>query len=257
MKNSSLVVVGSGIKFFSHLTTETKTYITQSDKVLYLVNEPAIEEWIHLTNSNSESLENIYRSYSLRLHSYRAITHQILSEVKKNQRVCVVIYGHPTIMVQPALEAAIQAKKEGIDVLVLPGVSAEDCLFVDLMINPGSSGWQSFEATDLLIHQRSIDNRSHLILWQAGLIGELGIPKPENNNRAINVLLDYLLKYYALTDEMIVYEASQYPGFKPKIANLYIGDLCNTIISRTSLLYIPPNTSSTTDESTLRELGIN
>jgi hypothetical protein len=46
MTYSSLVVVGSSIKFISHLTTEAKTYIEQSNKVLYLVNEPAIKEWV-------------------------------------------------------------------------------------------------------------------------------------------------------------------------------------------------------------------
>ncbi len=54
-KSSSLVVVGSGIKFLSHLTTEAKTYIENSSKVLYLVNEPAIALWINEKNNNSES----------------------------------------------------------------------------------------------------------------------------------------------------------------------------------------------------------
>lgn len=35
---ASLILVGSGIKFISHLTTEAKAYIQHSSKVLYLVN---------------------------------------------------------------------------------------------------------------------------------------------------------------------------------------------------------------------------
>ena len=54
MKSGSLVLVGSGIKFVSHITNEAKASIEQADKVLYLVNEPAIGEWIRRTNSNSE-----------------------------------------------------------------------------------------------------------------------------------------------------------------------------------------------------------
>ncbi len=35
---NKLVIVGSGIKFMSHLTIEVKAHIEQADKVLYLIN---------------------------------------------------------------------------------------------------------------------------------------------------------------------------------------------------------------------------
>ena len=63
-KNESLTLVGSGIKSLSHLTMEAKTYITQSEKVLYLVNEPAMKEWIQGANKNTESLDYLYFKYS-------------------------------------------------------------------------------------------------------------------------------------------------------------------------------------------------
>ena len=53
-KKPSLVVVGSGIKFMSHLTIEAKSYIEQSDKVLYLVNDPLMKKWIQ--DSNTQNL---------------------------------------------------------------------------------------------------------------------------------------------------------------------------------------------------------
>lgn len=90
MKNASLVVVGSGIKFLSHLTIESKAYIEQSDKVLYLVNEPAMKEWIQKINLHSESLDPFYTQYSLRSDCYRAITNHILQTLRKIQHVCVV-----------------------------------------------------------------------------------------------------------------------------------------------------------------------
>jgi len=37
MIESSLIVVGVGIKFISHLSVEAKAYISQSDRVLYLI----------------------------------------------------------------------------------------------------------------------------------------------------------------------------------------------------------------------------
>src|SRR3990167_3227259 len=157
MQDTSLTVVGAGIKFLSHITVEAKAYIEQSQKLLYLVNNPVLKEWLKKTNPNAESLDELYQKYPLRLHCYRAITEYILETVRKRQHVCVVLYGHPSVFAQPALDAVIQAKKEGLDARILPGISAEDCLFADLMIDPGRFGCQSFEASDFLVHERQWD----------------------------------------------------------------------------------------------------
>jgi hypothetical protein len=41
-----------------------------------------------------------------------------------------------------------RSSTDGFDAVMLPGISAEDCLFADLGIDPGMIGCQSFEATD-------------------------------------------------------------------------------------------------------------
>jgi len=257
MNNTSLVVVGSGIKFLSHLTEEAKAYITQSDKVLYLLNEPVMKEWIQSVNSNAESLDGIYVASTLRSHSYRAITEYILAEVRKNQHVCVVIYGHPTIFAQPALQAVIQAKQEGFDARVLPGISSEDCLFADLLIDPGLCGCQSFEATDFLIRQREFSVTSHLILWQVGTVGILSHPEETfDNANGIDLLLSYLKQFYSLEHEVVLYEAAQYPFFLPKIERFSLSRLHEIKISRISTLYIPPSRVAGLNQSMLSALGI-
>jgi len=39
---------------------------------------------------------------------------------------------------------------------MLPGISAEDCLFADIGVDPGIYGCQSFEATDLFVNESLI-----------------------------------------------------------------------------------------------------
>src|SRR3990167_6833486 len=119
----------------SHLTHEAKIYIEQSDKVLYLVNEPAMKEWICKSNVNSESLDGLYFKYPLRSQCYKAIADYVLEVLRTNINVCVVLYGHPLVFAQPAMMAVIKARKEGYPVKVLPGISAEDCLFADLLVD--------------------------------------------------------------------------------------------------------------------------
>lgn len=237
--SASLTVVGTGIKFLAHLTTEAKAYIQNSEKVLYLVNEPACKEWIIKNNKNAESLDQIYFKFEHRALAYDAITKYILENLKSDIHLCVVMYGHPTVFAQPALEAAKIAKNSGYETKILPGISAEACLFADLMIDPGSCGCQSYEATHFLQTQKPIHIGSHLILWQIGMIGEVGL-KPPTNKEKINELKNYLLKQYPAKHEVYIYEAAQYPGFPPRIEPCALEVIDRLAFTTISTLYVPP-----------------
>ena len=54
---------------------------------------------------------------------------------------------------------------------MLPGISAEDCLFADLGVDPAEAGCQSYEATRFLERRPAIEPRAALILWQIGVVG--------------------------------------------------------------------------------------
>jgi precorrin-6B methylase 1 len=73
-----LIVVGSGIKSVAHLTEETKKIIQNSDKVLYLVNEEFLKQWIVRESKNAESLEPIYFNSTKRVDAYANITSEIV-----------------------------------------------------------------------------------------------------------------------------------------------------------------------------------
>ncbi len=254
---ASLVVVGSGIKFISHLTVEAKAHIEKADTVLYLVNEPLTKKWIESIHPHAESLDYLYSQFPLRLHNYQAITDYILKVVKQQKQVCVVFYGHPTVFSKPALDAVIQAKQLGIHACVLPGISAEDCLFADLLINPGSCGCLSFEATDLLIHRRKIDPTSHVIIWQVDVVGCLGLSKAHGYRKEnLSLLVSYLTQYYSSDHKATLYVAAQYPGFDPYIEHIEIARLPEMDIPSLSTLYIPPTHEAHYDEAMLVSLRL-
>lgn len=257
--SASLVIVGSGIKFLSHLTIEARAYIYNSAKVLYLVNDPAMKEWIIENNKNSESLDHIYNQHHLRKTSYQAITDYILHTLRRNLHVCVVIYGHPTFLAQPTLEAIIQARKEGFYAIALPGISAEACLYADLLIDPGTCGSQSFEATDFLLRKRKFDASSHLILYQVCHLGIIShdAPQKEHTVKAMHLLLKYLLNFYALNHKVFIYEAAQYPSFDPRIEQIDLGFLPEASLTPLTTLYIPPAYKAASDKHLLEVFRIN
>jgi tetrapyrrole methylase family protein/MazG family protein len=255
MKKSSLTVVGTGIKFLSQMTLEARTYIEKSEKVLFLVNDPALKQWIMNTNINSESLDDIYFGHEMRLDSYSAITNYILEHLLQPKHLCVVLYGHPAVFSKPALDAVIQAQAQGYDAKILPGISAEDCLFADLLIDPGTYGCQSFEATDFLLYHRKFDPNSHLILWQPDVIGIQDHHKL-NDKVGIALLSEHLHKFYPQDHEVIVYEAAQYPGLQANIYKTQLNELVTAPLSPICTLYVKPLCKSKYDESYAMRLGL-
>lgn len=253
--NKKLSLVGSGIKAISHITKETEAHIKNANLVLYLVNDPLMDKWIQTYARNAQSLEQVYFDEKNRIDAYSKITDLIIACTKENPFVCVVIYGHPTIFAIPGLRAIKIAKERGIQTMILPGISAEDCLYADLMIDPGSCGCYSVEATDLLVFKRNIDVSSHLIIWQIGLIGNLGHERCINQ-KALKRLINYLTEYYPLGHDVVLYESSLYPDMSPKIVNCSLEAIPSMELSSITTLYIPPLVEKKADPEVLGFLGL-
>lgn len=254
-KDRSLVIVGTGIKFYSHLTSEAITHIKSADIVLYSLNEPLMQEWVKTNSNNAVSLDEVIVQSNLRKDTYADMTDYIVNSVQQKQHVCVVFYGHPTVFAQAALDAARKVKNDGYLAKILPGISAEDCLYADLFIDPGSCGCISYEATDMILRQRVIDPASHVIVWQPGMTGNLSHLQRDNLG-AINLLQEYLMKYYGPSQDVISYEAALYPHAEAKIEKLHLYNLKNVKLTNLTTLYIPPMLQRKTNQDALMKLEI-
>jgi uncharacterized protein YabN with tetrapyrrole methylase and pyrophosphatase domain len=258
-KKGSLRIVGSGFQAVLHLTFESKMIIERSDKVLYLVNDPVSELWIKKMNPNSESLKALYLGGKCRADTYKEMTELTLRYVREGLNVCVVYYGHPGVFVTPSHESIKLARAEGFNARMLPGISAEDCLFADLGIDPGTRGCQSFEATDFLLNRRKFDTGSHLILWQIGGIGDFTYDPDRDNKRSLTIMVDFLEKYYDQQHEAYIYQAAEYAICKPIIQHLPLSKLATEgLVNYASTLYVPPKTSYVAkgDYNMAHKLGI-
>jgi len=130
---------------------------------------------------------------------------------------CLACYGHPGVFVYPSHEAIRRARAEGYEARMLPGISAEDCLFADLGVDPGISGCQSYEATDFMANARRIDPTSSVILWQIGVVGDATFKRHGYDLSAFPLLIERLLEYYPPTHVTYLYEAAIFPGCEPVI----------------------------------------
>lgn len=245
-----LIITGSGIKFYSHLTNETQSAIQSADYVLYLLNEPAIKQWVVKNNKNTQSLDEVYYNAPTRQKAYANMKTAILQALESYQNVCFFLYGHPGVYssVTQSLTQAL-ANRHDITVQVLPGISALDCLFADLNIDPACGGIQSFEATEFLLTNQTISLNTPLFLWQIGVIG---LMHPLNQQAiaeknadkvyqtALALLKTRLLKHYPASHPLIFYTAAQYPGSRHASLASQLNNLDQVTIPRLSILFIPP-----------------
>jgi uncharacterized protein YabN with tetrapyrrole methylase and pyrophosphatase domain len=252
----SLVVVGTGIKTVGHLTAEAIAWIQKADKVLYVVSDPIAEASIvRLNPAGAESLSGLYSEGKARIDTYNAMIDRILACVRSGLLTCAAFYGHPGVFVYPSHEAIRRARSERFSARMLPGISAEDCLFADLGIDPAVCGCQTYEATDFLIHSRRIDPSSSVILWQIGVVGDTTFKSNGYDLTALPLLVERMLQYYPAGHIVWVYEAAVFPGCDPVIRPVPLYALGQTALSAASTLYVPPAYPSLTDPMMTSQLN--
>lgn len=257
MKNGSLVVVGTGFSIAGQVTQEALSHMSRAERLLFLVTDIATKEWLESLNPNNESLYDSYRVGRPREETYAEMSDRIVRCVRLGERVVAAFYGHPGVFVAPSHLAIAQARAEGFAARMLPGISAEDCLFADVGLDPGERGCQSFEATDFLLRRRLFDPTSSLVLWQVGVIGVRDYQKSELwGPRGLQVLMRRLLETYPADHLAVVYEAAQYPICPPLIHATPIAGLTQAPVTVRSTLYVPPLPDRATDPGVRLELGL-
>jgi uroporphyrin-III C-methyltransferase len=259
-KKGCLVVVGTGFRAGGQITYESVSAIEHADKVFYGEANSLIVDQILSLNPRSETLTDLYAKGKSRMVTYTQMTQRMVAAVREGLDVCVVLYGHPGVFAKPAHDAIRELRADGYEAQMLPGVSAEDCLFADLGIDPGHYGCQSYEATDFLLRRRIVDRRSTLVLWQVGAIGILDMPDHKETRRVgPEMLVEALLELYPAEHETIVYEASQYAIFTPRMERVPIRGLADVELTMASTLAILPDPSwnrSSTDIERAKRLGV-
>jgi uncharacterized protein YabN with tetrapyrrole methylase and pyrophosphatase domain len=250
----SLTIVGTGIKLGLQTTAEARECIERAEKVLYLFSDSNSGAWVERLNPSADSLAGLYAPGKPRIETYDEMVEEILKWLHKGMDVCVALYGHPGVFAEPAHAAVRRARVAGFPARMLPGVSAEDCLFADLGVDPGN-GCQSYEATDFLLYPPIFDTRASLVLWQVAGVGAR-VGRTEPAREGLGVLAERLIEWYGAEHEVVLYEAPQYPIGGPSIRHLRLGDLSESEVAAMATLYVPPKAHRDHDEGMFERLGI-
>lgn len=255
----TLEILGSGIEA-SGFTRSDEARIQAADYVFYCVADPATKIWILSERPDAYDLYVLYDDSKPRYLTYMQMTEAMLHYVREGAHVVAIFYGHPGVFVLSTHRAVTIARREGHQASMRAAVSALDTLCADLGVDPSQPGMQMYEATDMLIRRRQPDPGLHLVLWQVGLIGELGYRRQGYLNSNFAVLLDYLEALYGPEHPVINYVGSRYPGIDPLIDHQTLASLRDPLtqswVTGISTFYLPPRLAGQSDLEMLERLGL-
>jgi len=238
--NGSLVCVGIGMTLGSHLTPLARSHIERADVVFTALSDGIIELWLAKMHDDVRSLQSLYSEGKSRMQTYRQMVEVMLTEVRAGKRVCAAFYGHPGVFAWPPHKAIEVARSEGYAAHMEPGVSAEDCLYADLGIDPGTFGCQHYEASQLMLYRRRIDPSAYLVLWQVGVAGDRSLAQFGTGPEYRQVLVDVLASDYPRGHEAIVYTSATLPTQLPRIVRTTLEKLPALDIDMHATVVLPP-----------------
>jgi precorrin-6B methylase 1 len=236
----SLVCIGIGMTLGSHLTPLARNCIKRADVVFAAVSDALTEAWIAQMHPDVRSLQPFYREGKSRLESYREMVAAILAEVRNGRLVCAAFYGHPGVFAWPSHRAIAAARAEGYRAYMEPGISTADCLYADLGIDPGRTGCQHYEASQLMLYQRRLDSSAYLVVWQIGVAGDRSLSRFATGPEYRNLLLEVLLRDYPSGHEVILYEAATLPTQPARIERMQLAEFPAATFDLHATLVVPP-----------------
>lgn len=239
----SLTVVGLGLRAIGHLTLDAAGHIAGAERLFHLGSDPLMAGWLQCTQPDGVSLATFYAEDKPRRRTYEEMVAAVMTAVREQRQVVVALYGHPGVGATPAHAMIRQARQEGFAARMLPGISADACLFADLGVDPLTPGTQQYEAWMFMAARPRTDPRFALVLWQIGVLYQHsvsfeGIADP----RGMRDLARRLRRSYPADHDVVLYEAATLPIVEPRIERCPLSSLASAAVSPATTLYVPPLT---------------
>jgi uncharacterized protein YabN with tetrapyrrole methylase and pyrophosphatase domain len=254
-KKGSLVNVGLGMTLGSHISPLSRSYIENADVVFVAASNQIVEEWVCTMNADVRSLQEYYNEGTSRMITYNNMVNAIMTEVRAGKNVCGAFYGHPGVFAWAPHKTIKIAQDEGYKAHMQAGISAEDCLYADLGIDPGTRGCIHYEASQFMFKKKLVDPTAYLVLWQVGIAGDETLAKFSIEAEYKQVLVNMLLKIYPADHLITLYECAVLPIENARIEKIKLENLAREDISLKTTVLIPPCKEPEENTEILEELA--
>ncbi len=237
-----IYIVGLGIVQVDQITRETERAISSSKEILYVERGLAVDTFLRERCEVVTDLTQLYHDETDRLDTYRRMAASVIAAALDHSPVTFALYGHPLIFAYPPFLVQQMARCFDLTVKILPAISAMDCIFADLAVDPSMNGLQIFEATEMLLRGRPLQVDVPVLIWQIGSL-ETGLysgrqSRPERFDR----FLEHVLAFYPATHTVFAVHSSTHPLLRSEVIEFKIGEIGShsSKLHAGFSLYIPP-----------------
>ncbi|MET9444155.1 SAM-dependent methyltransferase [Streptomyces sp. NPDC006610] len=255
-REPDVYIVGLGIKGIEHITRETESACRRSQEILAVPTLPAGMTFLRSLCDRVTDLHPVsYKEDENRLNAYDTMSAMVLEAALDHPPVTFATYGHPLVYVYPTRQILDAAPYLGLNVRVLPAVSALDTMIIDLDFDPAIDGLQMYEATDLLVRQRPLQTDVPCMLWQVGAVESVLYSSAPNSPERFFRIKDYLLRFYPPEHEVAAVYSSPHPLFEASVVRFTLGAMeqHHDQLHQGLTLYIPPLTRRSVADTDLIE----
>ena len=239
---TDVYIVGLGVLNVDQITRETERVIRRSNEVLYVDTGVATRAYLKSLCPRVTSLfETSYEEDGHRLNAYHHMAARVLDAAMDHPPVTFAMHGHPIVGAYAPFLIRDMARLLSLEVLVLPGISAKDCLCAELMVDPCVVGMQMYEATDLLLRRRPLQPDVPALIWQIGCVETrlhtTRVSRPERFER----LRSYLLRFYPPQHEVTAVYSTPHPLMPSTVHRFVLQNMCEYahLLHAGFTLYIP------------------
>jgi precorrin-6B methylase 1 len=234
-------IVGIGIVGTHQLTREAEDVIGRCNRTFVIADGYGVPDYLSTLCPRITDLATLYEAGKNRGPTYYKMAAEVVSAAVSDAPVCLATYGHPWVYCYPTTLINQAAPLLGLRVAVFPGISAFDTLLVDLGTDIAADGIQMYEATDVLIRRRPIQNDVACVIWQPTVAGDPTCPSKPYPAAQFEPLQEYLLGFYPADHEASIVTTKTHPLMRSVVKHLRLGDLAVTLSGDPDVgtLYIP------------------
>jgi uncharacterized protein YabN with tetrapyrrole methylase and pyrophosphatase domain len=250
-----IAVVGLGIVGAHQITREVDEVLRTCNRTFVIESGYGITEYLESVCPEVESLTSLYEAGKSRLPVYRKMAAHVISAALAEPPVCLAAYGHPWVYCYPTTLIQYAAPLLDLHVEVFPGISSFDTLLVDIGTDLAFDGIQMYEATDLLLRQRPIQDDVTCVIWQATIVGDPTYPEKPLAAKQFEPLQEYLLRTYPGDHEIALVMTKTFPLLRSTVRRFPLKDLAEELEDAPAVgtLYIRPVRSRTIADVELLE----
>lgn len=251
---ADIYIVGLGVLNIDQITRQTERAIRRSNEVLYVDTGVATRTFLDgLCPKVTPLFATSYEESGRRLNAYHQMAARVLDAALDHPPVTFAMHGHPIVGVYAPFLIKDTAGLLDLEVQVMPGISAMDCLFAELMVDPCVSGIQMYEATEMLLRRRPLQPDVPALIWQIGCVETALYTTRRSKPERFERLQSHLLHFYPPEHTVTAFYSTPHPLVRSDALRFALREMCAQAhaLHAGFTLFVPPATARAIEDHDL------